>query len=63
MESNVGIVFVAIVLLVIGIAILWWVLAKLYQRSTTELSFVRTGFLGQKAVSYTHLTLPTNREV
>jgi len=50
MESNVGIVFVAIVLLVIGIAILWWVLAKLYQRSTTELSFVRTGFLGQKVV-------------
>jgi uncharacterized membrane protein YqiK len=50
MELSLGTLFVALILVVVGIAILWWILSKLYERSTTELSFVRTGFLGQKVV-------------
>jgi len=50
MQIDLGVVIVTIILLIIAIAIAWWILAKLYQRSTSELSFVRTGFLGQKVV-------------
>lgn len=50
MQIDLGVVIVSIILLVIAIAIAWWILSKLYQRSTSELSFVRTGFLGQKVV-------------
>ncbi len=50
MQIDLGVVIVALILVVVGIAVLWWILAKLYQRSTSELSFVRTGFLGQKVV-------------
>jgi uncharacterized membrane protein YqiK len=50
MQLDPGVLLLALILLVIGIAILWWILSKLYERSTTELSFVRTGFLGQKVV-------------
>jgi len=50
MELNLGVVIVTPILIVVTIAILWWILSKLYERSTTELSFVRTGFLGQKVV-------------
>lgn len=50
MELNFGAIFLTIVVIVISIAILWWILSHLYQRSTTEQSFVRTGFLGGKVV-------------
>jgi uncharacterized membrane protein YqiK len=50
MQLDFGTLIVALILVVIAIAVLWWILSKLYQRSTTELSFVRTGFLGQKVV-------------
>ena len=35
---------------VIVIAIVYWVMRWLYRRSTKEVSFVRTGFLGEKVV-------------
>ena len=47
----------------IGLLTIGFVFARLYKRSTKELAFVRTGLGGQKAVSYTHLTLPTKRIV
>ena len=34
----------------IVIAIIFWVMNWLYRRSTKEVSFVRTGFLGEKVV-------------
>lgn len=40
----------AIVILVIAIAVLWLLFWWLYRRATTEVSFVRTGFGGQKVV-------------
>lgn len=50
MQFDIGVLIVVLILIVIGIALFWWILSKLYQRSTTELSFVRTGFLGRKVV-------------
>ena len=50
MELNFGFILISIVLIIIGIAIAWWILSKLYQRSTADSSFVRTGFLGGKVV-------------
>ena len=35
---------------VIVIAIIYWVMNWLYRRSTKEIAFVRTGFLGEKVV-------------
>src|SRR5690606_40291524 len=35
---------------VIVIAIIYWVMTWLYRRSTKEIAFVRTGFLGEKVV-------------
>jgi uncharacterized membrane protein YqiK len=64
MSLDLGVVIVALVVLVVAIAIAWWILAKLYQRSTTELSFVRTGFLGQRVViSGGALVIPVLHEV
>ncbi|HYI06216.1 MAG TPA: flotillin domain-containing protein [Reyranella sp.] len=64
MEANLGLFILAIVAVVIAIAILWWVLSKLYQRSTTERAFVRTGFLGQRvAISGGALVIPVLHEV
>ena len=37
MQINFGAVLLAIVLAIVFIAVLWWVLSKLYQRSTSEL--------------------------
>ena len=37
-------------LIVVVIAILYWVMQWLYCRSTKEVAFVRTGFLGEKVV-------------
>jgi len=48
--DQLGTILLAIVILVVAIVIAWLILWKLYQRSTTELAFVRTGFLGRKVV-------------
>ena len=37
-------------IVVVVIAILYWVMQWLYRRSTKEVAFVRTGFLGEKVV-------------
>lgn len=64
MQINFGLVLLAIVIIVVAIAILWWVLAKLYQRSTPELAFVRTGLGGEKvAISGGALVVPVVHEV
>lgn len=64
MENSLGIILLTIVILVVVIAILWWLLSKLYQRSTTELSFVRTGFLGEKvAISGGAFVFPVVHDV
>jgi uncharacterized membrane protein YqiK len=39
-----------IILIVIAIAVLFWILRILYRRSTKETSFVRTGMFGEKVV-------------
>ena len=61
-------IIAAIILLALAIAIIVYLLHWLYRRSSKEVSFVRTGMLGEKVVisggafvpvSYTHLTLPT----
>ncbi len=39
-----------LILAVIVIAVIYWVMRWLYRRSTKEVSFVRTGFLGEKVV-------------
>lgn len=64
MQINFGLVLLTIVFIVIVIAILWWILSKLYQRSTTELAFVRTGFMGERvAISGGALVIPVLHEV
>jgi uncharacterized membrane protein YqiK len=64
MEATIGLFILAIVVVVIAVVILWWVLSKLYQRSTTERAFVRTGFLGQRvAISGGALVIPVLHEV
>jgi uncharacterized membrane protein YqiK len=39
-----------IIAAIIVIAVIYWVMNWLYRRSTKEVSFVRTGFLGEKVV-------------
>lgn len=64
MQINFGLVLLVIVVVVIGIAVLWWILARLYQRSTPELAFVRTGLGGEKvAISGGALVVPVVHEV
>ncbi len=64
MENSLGIILLTVILLIIGIAIFWWLLSKLYQRSTTELAFVRTGFLGEKvAISGGAFVFPVVHDV
>lgn len=64
MQINFGFILLLIVVIVIAIAVLWWILSKLYQRSTTELSFVRTGFMGERvAISGGALVIPVLHEV
>jgi len=64
MQVNFGAVLLTIVVVIVVIAVLWWVLSKLYQRSTTERTFVRTGFLGQRvAISGGALVIPVLHEV
>ena len=64
MQINLGLVLLTIVTLVIVIAVAWWLLARLYQRSTPELAFVRTGLGGEKvAISGGALVVPVVHEV
>jgi uncharacterized membrane protein YqiK len=64
MQINLGAILLTIVVVVIAIAVLWWVLSKLYQRSTTELSLVRTGFLGERvSISDGAFVIPVLHEV
>lgn len=64
MENSLGIILLTIILIIIGIAILWWLLSRLYQRSTTDLAFVRTGFLGEKvAISGGAFVFPVVHDV
>jgi uncharacterized membrane protein YqiK len=61
---NLGATIFAIVVLIVGIAILWWVMSRLYQRPTAERAFVRTGFGGQRvAISGGALVVPVLHEV
>ena len=46
----IGQVILWLILAVIVIAIIYWVMNWLYRRSTKEVAFVRTGFLGEKVV-------------
>ena len=39
-----------LIIAVVVIAIVFWILQRLYRRSTKEIAFVRTGFLGEKVV-------------
>ena len=39
-----------LIVAVVVIAIIYWVMQWLYRRSTKEVAFVRTGFLGEKVV-------------
>ena len=39
-----------LIVAVVVIAIIYWVMQWLYRRSTKEIAFVRTGFLGEKVV-------------
>lgn len=50
MSIGLGNLLIGLIILVVAIAIAWFLLARLYERSSTEVSFVRTGFLGQKVV-------------
>jgi uncharacterized membrane protein YqiK len=64
MQFNLGVVLLAAVILIVAIAVLWWLFAKLYQRSTSELSFVRTGLFGEKvAIARGALVIPVLHEV
>jgi uncharacterized membrane protein YqiK len=50
METNAGTIFLWIIIGVFAIAVIWWLLSRLYQRSRSDVAFVRTGFLGRKVV-------------
>jgi uncharacterized membrane protein YqiK len=50
MESNAGTIILWIIIGVFAIAVIWWLLSRLYQRSRSDVAFVRTGFLGRKVV-------------
>ena len=64
MQINFGAILLTILAIVVAIAVLWWLLSRLYQRSTTELSFVRTGFGGERvAIAGGALVIPVLHEV
>ena len=46
----IGQLVIWLIIAVIVIAIIYWVMNRLYRRSTKEVAFVRTGFLGEKVV-------------
>lgn len=45
-----SLLIITVIALIIVIALGWWILSKLYERASTEVSFVRTGFLGRQVV-------------
>lgn len=47
---NIGVTILWIIIGIFGVAVLWWVLSRIYQRSRSDVAFVRTGFLGRKIV-------------
>ncbi|MEX0807360.1 MAG: flotillin domain-containing protein [Dongiaceae bacterium] len=47
---NAGTIFLWIIIGIFAIAVAWWLLSRLYQRSRSDVAFVRTGFLGRKVV-------------
>ncbi|MDH4318365.1 MAG: flotillin family protein [Desulfobulbaceae bacterium] len=49
LEVLVKSVFIAVIVLV-ALALIFWIVAKLYKRSSKEVSFVRTGLGGQKVI-------------
>lgn len=64
MQINFGLLLLTIVSIVVAIAVLWWLLARLYQRSTPELAFVRTGLGGERvAIAGGALVVPVLHEV
>jgi uncharacterized membrane protein YqiK len=50
METNAGAIILWIIIGIFAIAVIWWLLSRLYQRSRSDVAFVRTGFLGRKVV-------------
>ena len=63
MTIQFGPILVALVAIVVAIAVLWWILAKLYQRSTPEMALVRTGLGGERvAISGGALVIPVVHE-
>ncbi|MEZ5741635.1 MAG: hypothetical protein R3E68_20875 [Burkholderiaceae bacterium] len=50
MQSSWSAFALALILLIIVIAVAWWILSKLFERASTEVSFVRTGFMGRQVV-------------
>jgi uncharacterized membrane protein YqiK len=48
--NGLGEVVVGIVVIVVVIAIAWFLFSRLYERSSTEVSFVRTGMFGQRVM-------------
>jgi uncharacterized membrane protein YqiK len=64
MQVNFGAILLVIVVLIVVIAVLWWLFSKLYQRSTSELSFVRTGLFGERvAIARGALVIPVLHEI
>lgn len=64
MQSSLATILLTIIAIAVVIAILWVILSYLYQRTTTELSLVRTGFLGEKvAISGGAFVIPVLHEV
>lgn len=50
MEFAWSLLILIVIVLVVAIAIAWWLLSRLYERASTEVAFVRTGFLGRRVV-------------
>jgi uncharacterized membrane protein YqiK len=62
--ATVGWIILGLIVLVVAVALLFWLLSWLYRRSSKETSFVRTGFGGQKVViNGGALVLPIIHEV
>jgi uncharacterized membrane protein YqiK len=47
---NVGAALLWLIICIFAIAVIWWLLTRIYQRSRSDVAFVRTGFLGRKVV-------------
>jgi uncharacterized membrane protein YqiK len=47
---DIGVVILWILIAILVIAVVWWGLSRLYQRSRSDVAFVRTGFAGRRVV-------------